>query len=127
MHQFVGKWITDAEFYQLPPRNVFHKQLQPIDLPCDEHRNRHILFRRVFSLREQPKNAKIFISADDYYKLYINGRFVGQGPAPSYHFQYNYNEFDGTEFLTEGENDSRFYQRSDCKADIFVCDPVFDR
>ena len=46
----------------------------------------------------------IFITADDCYKLYINGSFVAQGPAPSYHFQYNYNEVDLTPYLTAGEN-----------------------
>lgn len=47
MHTFTGKWITDGEFYKLNPRNVFHRQSNPlIDLPCDEHRNRHILFRK---------------------------------------------------------------------------------
>jgi len=104
LHKFTGRWISDNEFYKLKPRNVFHRQLQPVDLPCDEHRNRHILFRKKFTLSKEIKKAKIYISADDYYKLYINGQFVCQGPAPSYHFQYNYNEIDVTEFLSMGEN-----------------------
>lgn len=104
MHTFIGKWITDAEFYNLAPRNVFHKQFDKIDLPCLDHRNRHILFRKKFSLEKLPKTATAYISADDYYKLYINGRFVAQGPAPSYHFDYNYNTVDVTKFLREGEN-----------------------
>ena len=104
MHQFIGKWITDEEFYQLAPRNVFHKQLQPVELPCTDHLDRHILFRRRFHVTERVKTARVYISADDYYKLYINGRFVAQGPAPSYHFQYNYNVIDVTDFLQEGEN-----------------------
>ena len=104
MHTFIGKWITDAEFYDLAPRNVFHKQFDKIDLPCLDHRNRHILFRKKFNLEKLPKNATAYISADDYYKLYINGRFVAQGPAPSYHFDYNYNTVDVTKFLREGEN-----------------------
>ena len=103
MHEFTGKWITDSEFFELEPRNVFHTQLNPIDLPCNEHRNRHILFRKKFSI-EKFEDAKIYISADDYYKLYINGQFVGQGPAPSYHFRYNYNVIDVSSFLVEGEN-----------------------
>ena len=103
MHTFTGQWITDGEFCALPPRNVFYKQLQPIDLPCDEHRNRHILFRKTFTL-SRVGEARVYISADDYYKLYINGRFAGQGPAPGYHFQYNYNVIDVTDLLTEGEN-----------------------
>lgn len=103
-HVFTGRWITDGEFAALAPRNVFHKQLQPVDLPCDEHRDRHILFRRRFTLERAPEKALLFITADDYYKVYINGLFVGQGPAPAYHFQYGYNTFDVSSFLRAGEN-----------------------
>lgn len=103
-HTFTGKWITDKEFAELRPRNVFHRQLEPIDLPCNEHRNRHILFRKKFRCPVVNADAKIYISADDYYKLYINGQFVTQGPAPSYHFQYNYNVIDVSQYLVEGEN-----------------------
>ena len=103
-HQFNGKWITNEEFYNLQPRNVFHRQLEKMDLPCDQHRNRHILFRRTFTCKSTVQNANLYISADDYYKLYINGLFVGQGPAPSYHFQYNYNVIDVSPFLHVGQN-----------------------
>lgn len=103
-HEFRGCWITNSEFAPLMPRNVFHRQLTPIDLPPDEHQNRHILFRQRFTLDAAPRQAKIFITADDYYKLYINGTFVAQGPSPAYHFQYGYNEIDVTKFLCAGEN-----------------------
>ena len=103
-HKFRGCWITNSEFAPLLPRNVFYQQLTPIDLPPDEHQNRHILFRRHFTLDIAPRQAKIFITADDYYKLYINGTFVAQGPSPAYHFQYGYNEIDVTKFLRAGEN-----------------------
>ncbi len=102
-HEFKGKWITNEEFAFLEPRNVFHKQLEPIEFPCDEHRNRHILFRKKVSIGKF-KEAKIYISADDYYKLYINGHFVAQGPTPAYHFRYNYNVIDVSGFLKQGEN-----------------------
>ncbi len=102
-HDFCGKWITNEEFAKLSPRNVFHKQLEPVSLPCDEHRNRHILFRKKVSIGEF-KEAKIYISADDYYKLYINGEFVAQGPTPAYHFRYNYNVVDVSGYLKDGEN-----------------------
>ena len=45
VHVFAGHWITDDEFAALAPRNVFHKQLQPVDLPCGEHRDRHKIGR----------------------------------------------------------------------------------
>ncbi|MBQ7387198.1 MAG: family 78 glycoside hydrolase catalytic domain [Clostridia bacterium] len=104
MHSFIGKWISDGEFCALEPRDVFHRHLEPKELPCDEHRNRHILFRRKFSINRKATKAQVYISADDYYKLYINGSFVAQGPAPSYHSAYNYNVIDVTEYLTAGEN-----------------------
>lgn len=103
-HQFKGQWISNQEMASLAPRNVFHRQLEPLPLDCSEHRNRHILFRKRFCLTEDFQNARMFITADDYYMLYVNGRFVGQGPTPSYHFQYNYNEIDLTAYLVPGEN-----------------------
>ena len=75
MHNFVGKWISNDEFCRLEPCNVFHRQLEKVDLPCDLHRNRHILFRKEFALEKNTTEARIFITADDYYKLYINGVF----------------------------------------------------
>ncbi len=103
-HIFRGTWITDAEFAALEPRNVFHRQLEKVSLPCDEHRNRHILFRRTFDLSAAPSTASVHITADDYYKLYINGTFVTQGPAPAYHFHYGYNTVDVTAYLRPGKN-----------------------
>ena len=41
---FVGQWITNREFFEREPRNVFHRQLEPIDLPLDKLQNKHILF-----------------------------------------------------------------------------------
>lgn len=104
LHLFCGKWITDDEFFKTPARNVFSRQLQRLNLDCSLHRDRHILFRKSFACNEAIKKAVIYISADDYYKLYINGQFVAQGPAASYHHIYNYNEIDVSEYLKQGEN-----------------------
>ena len=103
-HKFQGKWISNETFANLRARNVFHRQLEKVSLDCSEHRNQHVLFRKSFHIDRDFSFAKIYISADDYYKLYINGRFVAQGPSPSYHFQYNYNEIDISEFLVCGDN-----------------------
>lgn len=95
-------WVLQV--INLQPRNVFHRHLEQVDLPCDEHRNRHILFRKRFFLTAPFETAKVYITADDYYKLYVNGRFVAQGSAPSYHFHYNYNVLDVSDYLQNGEN-----------------------
>ena len=136
VHEFKGKWISDAEMAVLMPRNVFFRQLERQELDCSAHRNRHILFRRRFTLKSDFTDAKIYISADDYYKLYVNGKFVGQGPAPAYHFRYNYNEIDLTPFLQKGENViaihtlyqgliNRVWQSGDNRHGM-ICDVVVD-
>ena len=135
-HIFSGKWITRADFTERQPRNVFHRQLETVYLPDDEKQNSHVLFRKKITVNETPKSAHVFITADDYYKLYINGQFVGQGPAPSYHSRYNYNEIDITEYLTAGENTvavhtyyqgliNRVWQSGDYRHGL-LCDFVVD-
>ena len=87
---FFGKWIAPNELWN----------------------NLHIVFSKTFSVNEF-ENAKINITADDYYKLYINGNYVGQGPAPSYSLAYNYNSFDIKSYLKKGENEIKvlvYYQ-----------------
>ena len=104
MHVFRGSWITDGEFASLRPRQVFHRQLEPLALDCTAHRDRHILFRRSFRLDRQPERACLFITADDSFKAYLNGRFVCQGPAPAYPQRLGYLEADVTSFLQPGRN-----------------------
>ncbi len=103
-HVFSGVWITNEEFAELAPRQVFHRQLQRVDLPCDEHRDRHILFRRHFTLDRLPQSALLYITADDYYKAYVNGGFVSQGPAPAYPDRLGYLVVDIAGQLHTGEN-----------------------
>ncbi|MBQ8357939.1 MAG: family 78 glycoside hydrolase catalytic domain [Clostridia bacterium] len=130
-HIFAGKWITNDEFCDLPPRNVYHRQLNKVKFDCSEHRNRHILFRRRFSCTAPIGKATLYITADDYYKLYVNGQLVTMGPAPAYHFQYNYNQLDITPYLTKGENViavhtlyqgliNRTWQSGDCRHGLLL-------
>lgn len=104
MHNFSGKWITNGEFAGLKPVNVFHRQLVPIEIPDCGYQDRHVLFRSVFGLDAVSDDAVIFITADDYFKLWINGQFVTQGPAPSYRFRYGYMEVNIAPYLKKGEN-----------------------
>lgn len=103
-----ARWIQDADFYGLAPLNLLHKELEPVDLP--EHpvelMNRHMLVRRVFTLRGDECAGKLWldITADDYFKLYLNGAFVAQGPAQGYAFHYPYLRLDVTPWLLPGDN-----------------------
>lgn len=99
-----ASWITYPSIQNWEIRNVFHRQLDKkvVDIDPGEQ-NLHILFRREFEL---PCCDSMFltISADDYYKLYINGQFVTQGPAPGYPSRYFYNEIEVSDFLHPGRN-----------------------
>lgn len=99
------QFICHKDFSCRVPRNVFHKEHAAEQCGNDEEKycNKHILFRKKITLKE-PTNAVLKITADDYFKLYINGRFVVQGPPPGYPQKYYYMELDVSEFITAGEN-----------------------
>ena len=100
-----GKFICHKDFENLKPIDVFHKELSPN--PAEKHAeslcNRHTLFRKKVVL-EKASKAILKITADDYFKLYINGVYVTQGPPPSYPNHYYFMEIDVTPFLKEGVN-----------------------
>ena len=99
-----ARWITHPAIKDWEIQNVFHRQLDKkvFHIPQYE-KNLHILFRKEFELSAAGKYI-LNITADDYYKLYINGEFVSQGPAPGYPTRYFYNELDVTSFLKPGKN-----------------------
>ncbi|MFB9276955.1 family 78 glycoside hydrolase catalytic domain [Cohnella cellulosilytica] len=104
-----AKWIQDEAFADAVPLSMTHKQTSVQTLP--EHRrdlqNRHMLVRKTFTLSSAELDGgslQLDITADDYYKLYINGAFVSQGPAQGYPFHYPYNRLDVTDWLREGRN-----------------------
>lgn len=105
-HEFSGVFISEAAF-------CAHRPLDPLLRPEDKEAplakellDRHILFRRrvCLSAEELMGGAILHLTADDHYKLYINGQYVTEGPAPSYHFAYAYNSLDVTSYLHEGDN-----------------------
>ena len=100
-----GKFICHKDFENLKPIDVFHKELSPN--PAEKHAeslyNRHTLFRKKVVL-EKASKAILKITADDYFKLYINGVYVTQGPPPSYPNHYYFMEIDVTPFLKDGVN-----------------------
>ena len=99
-----SKFISHPDFAGLKPFWVYHKQIDTKEFPHPQTLlNKHIIYRRKVALGNFHK-AVLKISADDYYKLYINGNYVTEGPAQAYHMHYPYNEIDVTEYLTEGEN-----------------------
>lgn len=64
----------------------------------------HTLFRKSFELEFKPIQAKMYITADDYFVLYVNGRYVLEGPTTGYPFAYPYYEFELGPYLVKGKN-----------------------
>lgn len=62
------------------------------------------LFRKNFDLKEVPGKFLIHISADNRYRLYVNGNYVTYGPAIGDIDHYRYESIDISEFLQAGKN-----------------------
>ena len=63
-----------------------------------------MLARRSFSLSEQPKTSRLRISASSKYELYVNGKYVCQGPARSAPHHQSFDVLDISSVLKEGKN-----------------------
>ena len=103
--EFKSKWICAKEFAQLKPIDVFHKQIIEVELPKTPENliNSHWYFRKSFVATAGDKYI-VNISADDFYKLYVNGHFVCQGPGAGYAEKYYYNTADISEYINDGDN-----------------------
>lgn len=62
------------------------------------------LFRKQFDLAILPTKFNVFISADNRYKMFVNGRFVSAGPARGDVAHYNYSSLDLAPFFKTGKN-----------------------
>jgi len=97
-----GYFITSHRFYHLPAcRQYGHDSEKWFN---SEIQNIHTFFRKEIEVEKGIRSAKLFITADDLYKLYINGDIVGEGPAQSYPHAYNYNCYDVKDLLKSGTN-----------------------
>ena len=75
----------------------------PDEFRWDLH-NGFVLFRRDFTLDRVPRRAPLFITAAQSYQLYVNGAFVGRGPARGYQSHWPYDEIDLARWLVPGRN-----------------------
>ncbi len=106
--KWTAKWITSPDFLRIPtedPRKgpvTARPETDAEGLPL--FRNRHQLFRAVFTLPARHGRVQAYVSGDDWYRLFINGRQVCVGPAQGYPFHYYYNAVDVSEYVRKGEN-----------------------
>jgi hypothetical protein len=61
-------------------------------------------FRKSIELSTRPDSFLIHVSADNRYKLYVNGTLVSLGPAHSDLYHWNYATVDLAPYLTNGKN-----------------------
>ena len=66
--------------------------------------NTFAAFRKDFEVTQEFNNAKIYITADQAYKLYINGKYVCRGPARGYQNHWPFDELNVSDYLQVGQN-----------------------
>ena len=72
--------------------------------------NQAIIARKQFRLGEI-KQATIRITADSYYRLYINGAWVSDGPCRSWPEHFQYDQINVSSYLNRGDNEIKVIGR----------------
>ena len=72
--------------------------------------NQTIIAKKDFTL-SAVKQANIIITADSYYRLYINNVWINDGPCRSWPEHFQYDQFDITSFLKLGNNEIKVVAR----------------
>ena len=63
-----------------------------------------ILFRKNFDLGSKPPKFIVHVSADNHYRLFVNGRYILRGPARGDISHWFYETIDLAPFLNSGKN-----------------------
>ena len=72
--------------------------------------NQTIVARKSFTL-EEPKQATLRITADSFYRLFVNGHWVNDGPSRAWPEHFQYDVLDVTPYLVAGNNEIRVIAR----------------
>ncbi|NWJ50077.1 MAG: alpha-L-rhamnosidase N-terminal domain-containing protein [Bacteroidetes bacterium] len=62
------------------------------------------LFRKTFTLNSETKQFIIHVSADNRYKLYVNEKYISNGPERGDLLKWHFDSFDIAPYLKQGEN-----------------------
>ncbi len=62
------------------------------------------LFRNEFRIERAPESMMVHLSADNRYKLWVNGKMVTTGPAKGSFLYWRYESIDLGPWLVEGDN-----------------------
>ena len=63
-----------------------------------------VLFRKEFELTAKPQKFVVHVSADNHYRLFVNGKYVLRGPARGDISHWFYETIDLDEYLQTGKN-----------------------
>ena len=85
------------------PRQWKAKWIWPSMAPDDES-NVYAYFRKTFDLEQEPTSHRLFVSADRFYQVFLNGVRIGDGPPPSAPWYHYYDEYDLSNRLRKGTN-----------------------
>jgi len=66
--------------------------------------NHRLLARKTFSVTKLPTTARLAITADSHYELWVNGEFISRGPARSNAHHQSYDLIDVLPKLKKGNN-----------------------
>ena len=72
--------------------------------------NQTVVARKEFRLTK-PQQATLRITADSFYRLFINGHWVNDGPGRSWPEHFQYDVIDATPYLVDGANEIRVIAR----------------
>ncbi|MGN6619229.1 MAG: alpha-L-rhamnosidase-related protein [Ilyomonas sp.] len=87
--------------------NILNKQWDAYWIAYERQPEHHYgvyHFRKTFSLDAKPSSFIVHVSADNRYKLYVNGQMVSLGPARADIFHWNYETVDIAPYLQNGNN-----------------------
>jgi alpha-L-rhamnosidase len=72
----------------------------------DERKDQYevLKFRKTFDLASKPNSFIVHVSADNRYKLFVNGTLVSMGPARGDLMHWNYETVDIAQYLVTGKN-----------------------
>ena len=88
----------------------------PLKLPAiDDTDNSCGVYMRKFTLEKPEGRVHVEFAANSGAELYINGKFAGYSES-----SFDYQEYDVTEFVKEGENEIKIWV-------LRPCDPIFKK
>ncbi len=78
-----GVWMTLPGLADAAPRPVFRWEGEPPARPAPQPpQNLHLLIRCPLTLPPRPGGWVLRLCADDFYEAFLDGMWLGQGPAP---------------------------------------------